>query len=162
MFPLVLRGDDYTYLECLYHRKLLEMKAKFLGETKIDKFKNSLVSRSRMSLWMIRVMTILLIWSCFVHLVALGGMWGPRLLKGWPCWLSHHEFPMAAQEMASLPMKIALPPKSKHVFFLVTYTNVYTFVYSLFSLRDISEQWLSYGFLQWRTQPNASCGKHQN
>ncbi|KAF3608034.1 hypothetical protein DY000_02051646 [Brassica cretica] len=38
-------------------------------------------------------------------------MWGPRLLKGWPCWLSHHEFPMAAQEMASLPMKIALPPK---------------------------------------------------
>lgn len=48
--------------KCLYHRKLLEMKVKFLGETKIDKFKNSLVSRSRMmSLWMIRVMTILLI-----------------------------------------------------------------------------------------------------
>ncbi|CAN7108033.1 unnamed protein product [Brassica rapa subsp. narinosa] len=97
--------------KCLYHRKLLEMKVKYLGETKIDKFKISLVFRSRMSLWMIRVMTILLIWSCFVHLVALGGMWGPRLLKGWPCCFNHHGFLMAAQEKSSLPMKIALPPK---------------------------------------------------
>ncbi|KAF2611858.1 hypothetical protein F2Q70_00009522 [Brassica cretica] len=94
----------------IYHRKLWEMKVKFLGGSK---FKNSLVSRSRMSLWMIRAMTILLLWSCFVHLVALGEMWGPRLLKGWPSCFNHgHDFPMAAaQDMASLPMKIALPPK---------------------------------------------------
>lgn len=96
----------------LYHRKLWEMKVKFLGDSKIEKFKNSLVSRSRMSLWMIRVMTILLLWSCLVHFVALGEMWGPRLLKGWPSCFNHHDFPMAA-EMTSLPMKIALPPKSK-------------------------------------------------
>ena len=96
----------------IYHKKLWEMKVKFLGGSK---FKNSLVSRSRMSLWMIRAMTILLLWSCFVHLVALGEMWGPRLLKGWPSCFNHgHDFPMAAaQDMASLPMKIALPPKSK-------------------------------------------------
>lgn len=96
----------------LYHRKLWEMKVKFLGDSKIDKFKNSLLSRSRMSLWMIRAMTILLLWSCFVHLVAMGEMWGPRLLKGWPSCFNHHDLPMAAQ-MTSLPMKIALPPKSK-------------------------------------------------
>lgn len=96
----------------LYHRKLWEMKVKFLGDSKIDKLKNSLVLRSRMSLWMIRAMTILLLWSCFVHLVAVGEMWGPRLLKGWPSCFNHHDFPIAA-EMTSLPMKIALPPKSK-------------------------------------------------
>ncbi|ESQ49884.1 hypothetical protein EUTSA_v10020530mg [Eutrema salsugineum] len=94
----------------LYNRKLWEMKVKFLGDSKIEKLKNSLVSRSRMSLWMIRAMTILLLWSCFVHLVALGEMWGPRLLKGWPSCFNHHDFPMAA-EMSSLPIKIALPPK---------------------------------------------------
>ncbi|RID81297.1 hypothetical protein BRARA_A03887 [Brassica rapa] len=95
----------------IYNKKklLLEMKVKFLGDSKL---KNSLVSKSRMSLWMIRAITILLLWSCCVHLVAVGGMWGPRLLKGWPsCFNSHHDLPMASQEMTSLPMKIALPPK---------------------------------------------------
>ena len=97
----------------IYHKKklLLEMKVKFLGDSKL---KNSLVSKSRMSLWMIRAITILLLWSCCVHLVAVGGIWGPRLWKGWPsCFNSHHDLPMASQEMTSLPMKIALPPKSK-------------------------------------------------
>lgn len=105
------------------------MKVKFLGDSKIEKLKNSLVSRSRMSLWMIRAMTILLLWSCFVHLVALGEMWGPRLLKGWPSCFSHHhdDFPIA-QEMSSLPIKIALPPKSKHLAFCLC--SLISFVYS--------------------------------
>lgn len=96
----------------LYHRKLWEMKVRLLGESKVEKLKNSLVSRSRMSLWMIRAVTVLLLWSCFVHLMALGEMWGPRLFKGWPSCFNHHDSSMAA-EMKSLPLKIALPPKSK-------------------------------------------------
>ncbi|XP_010525131.1 PREDICTED: uncharacterized protein At1g04910 isoform X2 [Tarenaya hassleriana] len=95
----------------LYHRKLWEMKDRFLGgESKAEKLRNSLVSRSRMRLWMIRAVTILLLWSCVVHLMALGDFWGPRLLKGWPSCFNHHDLPLAL-EMASLPTKIALPPK---------------------------------------------------
>lgn len=96
----------------LYHRKLWEMNVKLLGESKVEKLKNSFVSRPRMSLWMIRAVTVLLLWSCFVHLMALGEMWGPRLFKGWPSCFNHHELSTAA-EMTSLPTKIALPPKSK-------------------------------------------------
>ena len=154
----------------IYHKKklLLEMKVKFLGDSKL---KNSLVSKSRMSLWMIRAITILLLWSCCVHLVAVGGMWGPRLLKGWPsCFNSHHDLPMASQEMTSLPIKIALPPKSKLALFcflvmlalsatLLECLKIFLLYSFVLTLRAISEQWLSYGFLQWRTQPSASCGK---
>jgi hypothetical protein len=98
----------------LYHRKLWEMNVKLLGESKVEKLKNSFVSRPRMSLWMIRAVTVLLLWSCFVHLMALGEMWGPRLFKGWPSCFNHHQLSTAA-EMTSLPTKIALPPKRVYV-----------------------------------------------
>lgn len=96
----------------LYHRKLWEMKVRLLGETKVEKLRSSFVSRSRMSLWMIRAVTVLLLWSCFVHLMALGEMWGPRLFKGWPSCFNQHDLSTVI-EMRSLPAKIALPPKSK-------------------------------------------------
>nr|VDC86441.1 unnamed protein product [Brassica oleracea] len=94
----------------LYHRKLWEMKVRLLGETKVEKLRSSFVSRSRMSLWMIRAVTVLLLWSCFVHLMALGEMWGPRLFKGWPSCFNQHDLSTVI-EMRSLPAKIALPPK---------------------------------------------------
>ncbi|XP_010549977.1 PREDICTED: uncharacterized protein At1g04910 isoform X2 [Tarenaya hassleriana] len=94
----------------IYHRKLWEVKGISVGESKAEKLRSYLVSRSRMKLWMIRAVTILLLWSCVVHLMALGEFWGPRLLKGWPSCFNHHDLPVAA-ETASLPMKIALPPK---------------------------------------------------
>lgn len=97
----------------VYHRKLWEMKVRLLGETKVEKLRNSFVSRSRMSLWMIRAVTVLLLWSCFVHLMALGEMWGPRLFKGWPSCFNQHDLSTVAADMRSLPAKIALPPKSK-------------------------------------------------
>lgn len=65
-----------------------------------------------MSLWMIRAVSVLLLWSCFVHLMALGDMWGPRLFNGWPSCFSQRGFSKAL-EMKSLPAKTALPPKSK-------------------------------------------------
>ncbi|CAA7018130.1 unnamed protein product [Microthlaspi erraticum] len=94
----------------LYHRKLLEMKSKLLADSKVEKLRNSFVSRPRMSLWMIRAVTVLLLWSCFVHLMALGEMWGPRLFNGWPSCFTHNDLSTAA-EIKSLPTKIALPPK---------------------------------------------------
>ncbi|CAM8929699.1 unnamed protein product [Rhodiola kirilowii] len=47
------------------------------------------ISKSRMKLWMIRATTSVLLWTCVVQLMTLGGNWGPRVLKGWPsCFLS--------------------------------------------------------------------------
>lgn len=54
------------------------------GESRVEKLKNSMVSRSRMKLWMIRATTSVLLWTCLVQLTALGETWGPRVLKGWP------------------------------------------------------------------------------
>ncbi|KAJ8751865.1 hypothetical protein K2173_026066 [Erythroxylum novogranatense] len=83
-----------------------EMKVKLLGDDKSDKLKNSMVSRSRMKLWIIRAITTALLWTSVVQLVALGEMWGPRLLKGWPSCFSHPDV-----ALSSVPAKVALPPK---------------------------------------------------
>lgn len=61
-----------------------EMALKSFGESKIEKVKSSVVSRSRMKLWIIRGTTSILLWTCIVQLTALGDMWGPKVLKGWP------------------------------------------------------------------------------
>ncbi|KAJ0466736.1 hypothetical protein HanIR_Chr14g0675531 [Helianthus annuus] len=37
-----------------------------------------------MKLWMVRATIVVLLWTCLVHLMALGESWGPRVLKGWP------------------------------------------------------------------------------
>uniref|UniRef100_M4CWT2 O-fucosyltransferase family protein n=1 Tax=Brassica campestris TaxID=3711 RepID=M4CWT2_BRACM len=95
----------------LYHRKLWEIKVRLLGDnSKAEKLRNSFASRSPTSLWMIRVVSVLLLWSCFVHLMALGDMWGPRLFNGWPSCFNQRGL-STALEMKSLPPKIALPPK---------------------------------------------------
>lgn len=82
-------------------------------EGKLDLLKNSMVSRSRISLWMIRGITTILLWTCVVQLMALGEMWGPRLLKGWPsCFISPSDSSLALK-LSSDPSKVVLPPKSK-------------------------------------------------
>lgn len=90
------------------------MGLKFLGESnKAEKLKSSgPVSRSRIKLWMIRAITTILLWTCVVQLMALGEMWGPRLLKGWPSCFSHSDLFLSA-ELSSVPAKVLLPPKSK-------------------------------------------------
>ncbi|KAL7141159.1 hypothetical protein ABFS83_08G035300 [Erythranthe nasuta] len=42
------------------------------------------VSHGRMKLWTLRIITTLLLWTCIIQLVAIGEVWGPRLLKSWP------------------------------------------------------------------------------
>ncbi|XP_002525944.2 rhamnogalacturonan I rhamnosyltransferase 1 isoform X2 [Ricinus communis] len=84
-----------------------EMKVKLLGDGKVEKLKNSMVSsRSPMKLWILRAITTALLWTCVVQLMALGELWGPRLLKGWPSCFSHPDV-----ELHSVPAKVVLPPK---------------------------------------------------
>lgn len=91
-----------------------EMKVKLLEDGKVDKLKNSMASRSSMKVWMIRAITTVLLWTCVVQLMALGEMWGPRLLKGWPSCFSHPDL-----ELTSVPAKVVLPPKSEFQDFLL-------------------------------------------
>ncbi|CAA6672464.1 unnamed protein product [Spirodela intermedia] len=87
------------------------------GEGKGEKPKGSVVmaGRSRKNLWIIRATTTVLLWTCVMQLTALGDMWGPRVLKGWPsCFTSPGSTPMAV--ISSLPPsieaeKLVLPPK---------------------------------------------------
>ncbi|KAB2075052.1 hypothetical protein E1A91_A07G201500v1 [Gossypium mustelinum] len=103
---------EETSGKCDY-RKQWEMKIKMFGEGKVEKLKNSMVSRSRMKLWMIRALTTILIWTCFAHLMTLGEIFGPKLPKGWPSCFTHStsELPLVAPELSSIPPKLILPPK---------------------------------------------------
>ncbi|GAB4832458.1 Rhamnogalacturonan I rhamnosyltransferase 1 [Ancistrocladus abbreviatus] len=95
------------------------LKSILLGGCKIDKLSSSscsstYVNRGRMKLWMMRAMTTVLLWSCFVQLMAVGEMWRPRLLKGWPScfnYIPSSSDSALAVELSSAPIKIARPPK---------------------------------------------------
>ncbi|KAL5544870.1 hypothetical protein UlMin_008654 [Ulmus minor] len=79
-----------------------------------EKLKNSMASssRSKMKLWMIRATTSVLLWTCVVQLTALGDMWGPRLLKGWPsCFSQESTASSALQDKTPLVPARVLPPK---------------------------------------------------
>ncbi|XP_009337866.1 rhamnogalacturonan I rhamnosyltransferase 1 [Pyrus x bretschneideri] len=85
-----------------------------------EKLKNSMLvtassspSRSKMKLWMIRATTSILLWTCIVQLMALGDMWGPRVLKGWPACFSQESAAASSvlqDPLPSVPAR-ALPPK---------------------------------------------------
>ncbi|TQD74394.1 hypothetical protein C1H46_040061 [Malus baccata] len=85
-----------------------------------EKLKNSMLvtaasspSRSKMKLWMIRATSSVLLWTCIVQLTALGDMWGPRVLKGWPACFSLESAAASSvlqDRLPSLPAR-ALPPK---------------------------------------------------
>ncbi|KAI9153553.1 hypothetical protein LWI28_012988 [Acer negundo] len=82
------------------------------NNNKAEKLKNSgMVSRSGLKLWMIRAVTTIMLWTCVVQLMAMGEMWGPRLLKGWPSCFIQSDLPLAAAQSSSLPTKLVLPPK---------------------------------------------------
>lgn len=88
------------------------------GEGRVEKLRSSMASsRPRMKLWMIRATTSVLLWTCLVQLTALGEMWGPRVLKGWPSCFSQDSSTAAASVLdlkfsPSVPERI-LPPKSE-------------------------------------------------
>ncbi|KAH9739709.1 rhamnogalacturonan I rhamnosyltransferase 1 [Citrus sinensis] len=81
------------------------------NNSKLMKHSSMAVSQSRVKLWMIRAITSILLWTCVVQLMALGEMWGPRLLKGWPSCFSHNSDLSLAAQFSPLPAKIVLPPK---------------------------------------------------
>lgn len=66
-----------------------------------------------MKLWMIRATTTVLLWTCLVQLTALGELWGPRVLKGWPsCFILSDSPPSPTLNHPSVAaQKIVLPPK---------------------------------------------------
>uniref|UniRef100_A0A803P477 O-fucosyltransferase family protein n=1 Tax=Cannabis sativa TaxID=3483 RepID=A0A803P477_CANSA len=70
-------------------------------------------SRSKMKLWMIRATTSVLLWTCIVQLTALGDMWGPRVLKGWPSCFSQEAATAISvlQDKALSVQTRVLPPK---------------------------------------------------
>lgn len=81
-------------------------------------------SRSKMKLWMIRATTSVLLWTCIVQLTALGDMWGPRVLKGWPSCFSQESVTAisALQDKTPSVQARVLPPKSEFLTFLFIFT----------------------------------------
>ncbi|KAH7528855.1 hypothetical protein FEM48_Zijuj05G0122100 [Ziziphus jujuba var. spinosa] len=103
-------------LMCRIEKKQREgtMGLKALGGEKLKSSMNmSSSSRSKMKLWMIRATTSILLWTCIVQLTALGDMWGPRVLKGWPSCFSQESAAASAvlqDKTPSVPARV-LPPK---------------------------------------------------
>ncbi|EXB89105.1 hypothetical protein L484_016665 [Morus notabilis] len=90
------------------------MGIKSLGAEKLKStMATASASRSKMKLWMIRATTSVLLWTCVVQLTALGDMWGPRVLKGWPSCFTQESASAAAALQDKSPFVEArvLPPK---------------------------------------------------
>lgn len=85
------------------------------GKKGIEKFKTSIVSKSRMKLWIIRVTTTVLLWICLVQLTALGDMCGPRVPIGWPSCFSQGSA-LDVKLPPAVPVTV-LPPKSECFYF---------------------------------------------
>lgn len=95
-----------------------------LPQSRVDKLRNSMVSRSKMKLWIIRATTTVMLWICLVQLTALGETLGPLVLKSWPSCFSQESASASGSTTAAavaLDVKSApedvparvLPPKSE-------------------------------------------------
>ncbi|ONK69386.1 uncharacterized protein A4U43_C05F22310 [Asparagus officinalis] len=78
-----------------------------------EKGKGSMVSRSRMKLWMIRGTTTILLWTCVMQLTAMGELWGPRVLKGWPSCFTPSDSPLPLKPPSSRPVKTSSSAPAK-------------------------------------------------
>ncbi|XP_057769805.1 rhamnogalacturonan I rhamnosyltransferase 1-like [Salvia miltiorrhiza] len=78
-----------------------------LGEKQVAETMYLRVSHARMKLWTLRLITTLLIWTCVIQLVAVGEVWGPKLLKSWPSCSIHD----ATNVSSFQPKQPHLPPK---------------------------------------------------
>ncbi|XP_020235062.1 rhamnogalacturonan I rhamnosyltransferase 1 isoform X2 [Cajanus cajan] len=91
----------------------MEMGFNVLGGDEIVKSKR-LIVRPRIKVWMARAITTVILWTCVVQLMAIGELWGPRLLKGMPYCFSHQDDASQAVAKAYIPAKVVLPPKRIH------------------------------------------------
>ncbi|KAK8517760.1 hypothetical protein V6N13_127916 [Hibiscus sabdariffa] len=96
---------EETSGKCDY-KKQPEMKIKIFGGGRVEKLKNSMVSKPRTKQWMFRALSTVLLWTCFAQLMTLGEMFGPKFFKAWPSC-----FTQSASELSSVPPKLILPPK---------------------------------------------------
>ncbi|XP_051146045.1 rhamnogalacturonan I rhamnosyltransferase 1-like [Andrographis paniculata] len=51
---------------------------------KLPPLQGPVIPKTKLQLWFFRVCTCILIWTCLVQLVAVGELWHPRLLTGFP------------------------------------------------------------------------------
>lgn len=65
---------------------------------KLPPLPGAVIQRTRLQVWFIRVCSSILIWTCLVQLVAVGELWHPRLLTGFPGFTK-----MSAHQEGSLP-----------------------------------------------------------
>lgn len=84
----------------------------YLGEQKLQSTKFFMVSNARMKLWTLRAITTLLLWTCIIQLVAIGEVWGPRLLKSWPS-CSSAPIMYKATNLSSFQTRNHFPQKSE-------------------------------------------------
>ncbi|KAH6830302.1 O-fucosyltransferase family protein [Perilla frutescens var. hirtella] len=83
-----------------------------LGEKEVGETMLLRVSHARMKIWTLRLITTLLIWTCIIQLVAIGEVWGPRLLMSWPSCSNPPNMHAAATNVSSFhPKRLHLPPK---------------------------------------------------
>ncbi|XP_047165154.1 rhamnogalacturonan I rhamnosyltransferase 1-like [Vigna umbellata] len=90
----------------------MEMGFNVLSGDEIVKSKR-LIVRPRIKVWMARAITTVILWTCVVQLMAIGELWGPRLLKGMPHCFSHQDESSAIAK-AFVPAKVVFPPKRVH------------------------------------------------
>lgn len=80
-----------------------------LGEKKVQEpntFLRVSHNNARMKLWTLRAITTLLLWTCIIQLVAIGEIWGPKLLMSWPSCSN-------PSNVSSIRPEKHLPPKSE-------------------------------------------------
>ncbi|KAJ9563840.1 hypothetical protein OSB04_009000 [Centaurea solstitialis] len=53
------------------------------GGGQMVKISGQLTQRSRLQVWFIRVCSTIVVWTCLVHIVAVGELWQPKLLRSY-------------------------------------------------------------------------------
>ncbi|KAG8384567.1 hypothetical protein BUALT_Bualt04G0131200 [Buddleja alternifolia] len=84
---------------------------KILGGDKVQETMFFSMSRPRMKLWTLRLITTLLLWTCIIQLVAIGEVWGPRLLKSWPSCSGSPDMYNTTNNLSFIQTKVRFPPK---------------------------------------------------
>ncbi|KAJ0776938.1 putative GDP-fucose protein O-fucosyltransferase [Helianthus annuus] len=78
------------------------MGLKRIGEEKIIK---AHVRSAKMKIWIIRGTTMVLLWTCLVQLTAIGDVWGPSVLKGWPS-VTQDSHSLDAKFLSTVPARV--------------------------------------------------------
>ncbi|KAL2896291.1 O-fucosyltransferase 34 [Bienertia sinuspersici] len=80
---------------------------------KVEKLRASMANRSRrFKQWMIRGLTTIILWFCLLQLTAMGEIWRPTVMKGWPSCFNNSVIDLHMNVDKSIaPLKMTRPPK---------------------------------------------------